>query len=429
MNAGFLLSEDCKTLYVRPPLKGQSTLSAVATTSSVQQCPSMANLSDAANQAAINISKLQHQETDALDKGNIALLGQLGQIAPGLKTQLDSLNTTLGPYALIEAGTASMLLSVPYSQLIAAYAALNPTLAIQRLPIKGGFLTVNLQVPDPADPTGSVASTRSATLSVRPIGTTSGSTLNAGMSDFNIASPDGTQTINFGDSASGQIRFSMFGICPFYDKTSSTLMKYDFSKRGSSLGAYLGATYTYFYPVQTKGSYTITFDADYIANICQKIAETHNGDISATALAADIFDVNGTQAFKITLTQDLLNSLPSSEDLLNKCKADVTNSFVNDLLSKFGDVTKNDPIPDVDAKLTGFRDEARSARHCHSSGFLGLGNSCSDDVYTVRVPINTLKDRAKQVLGNLALRYSVQEVKLTTVILIGTEGFDVVLEP
>lgn len=429
LNIGYLLSEDCKTIYVLPPLHGLARLTAISTTASVAQCAGIASVTEAANQAARNLSSLQAKVGAAMDRGDTALVNTLMPLEPAFRASFTGTNDVLAPFASIEGATASILLTTPYSKLLSKYSNLNPDLTVQKLPIKGGYLTVNVKIPDPLDPFNATAAVRSATLEVKSIGTVAGGAINKGLSDFNIVSPDGTSTINFSDSSTGQIRLSLFGVCPFYDSSKKVLIDYDFTKRGASLLAYMGATYTYYYPVQTKGRYKLKYDVDVIAEICQRLVETKTGEISATALAANIFELNGTQAFTVELEQDLLNSLPNSADLLTKFKSDVTNSFVSDMLSKFADVTKTQPIPDVDAKLPGFKDEVRSARHCRSSGFLGLGRSCSDDVYTVRVPVTSVKDRAKQVSGDLLLRYSQEAVQITTVIMTGSAGFDVVLSP
>lgn len=434
LDAGYTVSSDCSVIYVHPPVKGLSRLTAIATTASVSQCPGIKDIMDAGNIAARNTKVAQTKAGEALQKGDLSMVTTLQVLANGFKTQFDQINDTLSPFAKIESATSSVLLSIPYAKLLASYSELNPKKNIQKLPIKGGYLTVSVKVPDALDPFGAEAATRSATLEVKALGVVggaagTGNALNKGIGDFNVVSPDGTATINFGDSSSGQVRLSLFGVCPFYDEAKKMLVSFDFGKRDTSILAYLAATYTYYYPVQTRGAYRITYSADVLADIVQKLVETKTGDISAMALAANIFDVNGTEAFNIIVEQDLLNSIGDTGDLLTKFKADLTNSFVNDVLSKFADVTKNQAIPDVDSNLTGFTNEVRTARHCRSSGFLGLGRSCSDNVYTVKVPISTVKERVKEVLGELHLRYSVSAVKLTTVIMTGTTGFDVVLEP
>lgn len=420
LDAGVLLGADCKTIYIMPPRVGSVDLSAVAPSANVSQCPAVFNANRSVNLAEEAKLTAVKNFNDALTAKDAAAVLQWEAIARNADALATQLAQSLDKYALIEGATSAVLMKIQYNELVKAYEAVNDkSLSFQRMPIKAGFMTYKSVVMDPLNQIA-IQRSRSAALEVLVAGIQDKS-----LGDFNITTPDGQSTISFSDSAGGSIRLSLAGACPFYDDTKKKFEPRDFTSSQVDVRGHLAATYSYFYPVQTKGSYRVTFNAEVLGDMIKKLVETRNGDVSASVLAEDLMDIEATEAFKIEINQDLNNSLPNEAAIGDRFKAAIATSFVHDLLSKLSSVTKQEDIPDINVNFTGFRDQAQRARHCKRGGFLGLGRSCSDYVYTIKVPAEQVKTRVREVSVDLSARYSSEAVQISTVVFPGTTGFAV----
>lgn len=420
LDAGVLFSQDCSTVYVMPPKAGAIDLSAVAPAANITQCPAVFDANDSVNLAEAAKKLAQQKALKAVENGDQAEYLKYANIAKNADAMAAQLAASLEKYSLVEGATTAVLLKLQYNELVSAYQAKNGTnVNFQRLPIKAGFLSFKSQILDPLNLVA-VQKSRAATLEVTIAGIQDKS-----LKDFNVVTPDGQETIIFGDSAGGAIRLSLNGACPFYDPDQHRLVPRDFTNPQTDMRGYIAATYSYFYPIQTKGSYKITFDTDAVGDMVKKLVEEHNGDVSASVMAEDLMDIRTTQAFKIELTQDLNNSLPNEATLNDRFQAALATSFVADLLSKLGTITKQEDIPDINVNFTGFRDQVQTARHCSRGGFLNLSNSCSDYVYTIKVPAEQIKERVKAVCVDLHARYSMEGTQVNTVVFSGTTGFTI----
>lgn len=422
MDGGFHFSQDCSTLYVNPPATGTTTLTGMVVSANISSCPSVDNVNQELFEATEFAAELRRQAEGELAQGDRDAAASLVQVYVSLLEAVESLTATRTELTRPEGLQANMLLQLKWSDLVDEYTRLNSSnYSVQPLPLDGGFITYNdLTNAEAAILTEGAQAPTALEIEIPGLNLSE-------LEDFNIIAPPQDNAVIFGNSLMGFVRMSLAGACPFYNVETGTVSP--ITEAGNPAGANLVANFTYFYRVGTEASYKLTFDAAAIGDIVLREVQSRNGNISAQVLSEEIFNIQQTETFKIDIF-DPGNTL-NTDQLRQGFMTRVRESFAHDLLSKFAEVTSvaELPVDQSGLELTGVEEETRTQRHCRRGGFLGLSQRCSNHVYTVKVPIDQVKERVRQIIADdFSVRYSEEGRQVSSILNHGSAGMVVTAE-
>ena len=422
IDGGVRFSQDCSTLYVNPPASGTSKLTGMVVSANISSCPAVENVNQELNKVTKFAETVRIQAYEAFNNKDFDTFDRLDQTYDSLLTAVVSLNTTRTELARPEGLQANVLLQLSWEDLVKEYRHLNSLdYFVQPLPIVASFITFNdVRSEEAAILTEAGQSPTALEIDIPGLQL-------SGLEDFNIIAPPQENALVFGNSLSGFVRMSLVGACPFYNSETGAVSP--INPDGEPAGASLVANFTYFYRVGIEATYKLTFEAEAVGDIVLREVQSRNGIISAQALSEELFNMGQSNAFSIYIYDP--TNLLHNDQLEEGFRARVRESFAHDLLSKFAEVTAVTELPaDQSAlKLTGHREETRTQRHCRRAGLFGLFKSCSDHVYTVKIPVEQVKERVRRIIADdLSVRYSEEGRQVSSILEGGTAGLIVVAE-
>jgi len=219
-----------------------------------------------------------------------------------LQDKLFNLNTTVtqlyNQYVRLSGFVASLTYSTGWAQAVAAFAAVNPSKSVVRIPIKKprisasaigmqGFSTDTPAILAFAIP--GVVSGQTIDLMAQPTGTEEFPSLTSEL-DPNVQYND-----VFGDSVGAQINVSLMGACPFYPNGLSGGLVGDINDLTAEVA--LNAFYTY--DLQVRRGYQATYNMSEWVSRVEKVVKK-GGFFSSSTLRTVVEDANSSDWFSIT---------------------------------------------------------------------------------------------------------------------------------
>lgn len=284
-DGGYLTSEDCKTLYVKPPSIGVIEEASVRETLFASLCGPIRSLVGMVNDVFKYRVENENKNNNLLEKISSTrdeeernqLFEELQKTTANISYALKILNRMKQDIKNISSGdvaaTYSANISLDWTRWVQAYAKSNPGLTVVPLPISVGLLSAKLvdstPLTSPRDGQGLFE-----TIEAKPIidSRVSGLKLRELTKDLSLPFPDfvagykGDATL-MGQSASLQLEMSSFGYCALDSLENNN----------QTVFTYMAPTYTYFYPVQTKATYKIEINTGKFKETIKSLLKNSSG--------------------------------------------------------------------------------------------------------------------------------------------------------
>lgn len=267
LDAGFVPSEDCSHIYVLPPRFGVFEAQPIQfSVISKNACPGIASAIQGFTPPAGSDYQAQLQAAAQLESYKAAIKMAL----PGVEA-----------YAAASA-------SLDWNGLVRAYKSSNPGRGIQFLamPIRAGVLSMG-------SATKHVGTLKEFENELHSVRVSSYQPPAAGGSDsfeplptYLAITEDDASSFIMGQSVGLEVRFGILGACRLNDASRA--------EDG------LSGTYTYVYPVQSKGLVRYEFNKDVLVPVIRKYIQDHKESFSTQELSDEI---KGKQAFNIVINE------------------------------------------------------------------------------------------------------------------------------
>lgn len=437
------VNRECTTIYVKPPVSGRIELESMVDAGNTYRCEeyetelrTLRNIADGKSTWSAVVS---NQDSTAAEVANAtARMNVLNPMAVSQATYIQTF------YEGIDGATATAHLFMDWESDIEGFIDQNKGrlqgIQVTALPVVGSYLSYVSR--NYAVPVGSDAAPQFAKFigifpdgvqiaGLRSISEVLDDSTNATRLSPLIGTPANlTNTIPFGSGAAAQIHMTLIGTCPFYDKQTNRFKSAVFettSPQGSPL-AYLAATYTYFYPVQTEGHITINIDVDQVVNIVSKRIDSATGNVNATAIVEDMMDIQGPGTGLLVIVDNPPGSSFTPQQI-SEMKMEALSTLTHGILSRLGTIVQSDELPDVKFETKPVIEETRLSRHCGRSGFLGLSRKCSTHTYKVQVPQSVRETRIRQVTTNIKTSFTNKLIQFDTFLMFDTSTFSIKYDP
>lgn len=437
------VNRECTTIYVKPPLKGRIELESMVDAGNTHRCEEyyteLKTLGDIANGRNNWLAVVNDPNSNAAQVADAST--RLGILEPMSVSQNTNVATFFDG---IDGSTATAQLYLDWESDIEDFIEQNDDrldgIQVTSLPVVGSYLSYvsrSYGVPVGSDtapqfakfigvfPNGiKVAGLRSISEVLAE------SDAGARISPL-IGTPASlTDSIPFGSGAAAQIHMTLIGTCPFFDIETDRFKQAVFEAddpQGSPL-AYLAATYTYFYPVQTEGSIRIELNVDQAVNIVSSRIDRATGNVNATAIVEDMMDVQGPGT-GLNVIVDNPPGVTFTQDQIDEMKMEALSTLTHGILSRLGTIVQSDELPELKFQTKPVIEETRLSRHCGRSGFLGLSRSCSTHTYKVQVPQSVREQRTREVITNIKTSFTNELIQFDTFLIFDTSTFSVEYDP
>jgi hypothetical protein len=304
--AGVYLSQDCRTAYVLPPLKGSFQIAGMTVNENLRMCPAVESYMQVVSDQAARIQKISAalraasgaDEGDSGDDGSVLFPGKPkpapanGEETTDLLARLKEaedifreVHETMKDYWQVEGSVGQGVMSAEQMALVDAYQKRNPGLRFLPMPISAAGLhfvrrvggtdslpvVLNFTVPGAAIPGD---------------GTTGGT---------------GEGSVMFGGILSGQLTLSLLGACPYYDVGSGRMKTQKLD--GRSLAPYFTANVAYTYNLAAGRAYTASYN---LASFFRRLQtqQSSGGFFSTSTVSRLIVEKNSTDWFRFTSHSD-----------------------------------------------------------------------------------------------------------------------------
>lgn len=437
-----LISEDCKTIYVKPPNFGKLVLDSIAGAGSLFRCDewnselqTLKNFSDA--KVALSdqyLAAIKNQrpltESDAIK-----------QRADQLDNSVTTLRTNLRTFfEKIDGANATGLLTIPWEGQIEDFSALNKErltgIQVSALPTVGGYLSFVGKQYSPVPSTGQYTFQHEfpGIFSVDVAGLESifevlaTSDVTSRLSPL-IGNPRGeADTVAFESGAAASIHLSLIGACQFYDTRSRQFKATVFSDPATSPLAFVTATYTYFFPMASEGSVTITLDVEKTAELIMSRIDTATGDVNAEAVVEDMMKVEGPgTSLSVKVSHSVVN--PFTPEQVTALKQEALSTLTHGILSRLGTLIGTTNLEELKFATKPVMEESRLKHHCGRSGFLGLSRKCSTHTYKVQIEQSVREKGVRRAVADIQASFSNELITFDHFLNFGSVPFRVSYEP
>ena len=337
VDAGFVASEDCSYIYVLPPNSGSFATRPIQLSGLAQDvCPAF-------NDAKKSIlTSVDHHDSGAMTRA-------LGKV----KNMQETLATDFTGTQAWAVGSASL----DWNGLIRAYQQANPQLGSQfvAMPVRLGMLSMAAAAPaDPMVDDGDDQLLRVRVSSFHPPDNQRNDTEGLLPSYLSYISQDKSSFL-MGQAVGLELDFGIVGACGL---TATA--------RASDA---LSGTYTYVYPIQSKGLVRFEFDRGNVTSIVRQYIGNQRNGFSAQGL---IDQLRTAHAFNIIINEGAFSDAKLTQTI---------NEFKDDLLAKATDIMLNQLATESAISLktaTWTTTQSHSSTECH--GFLFF-KSCDTRVW------------------------------------------------
>lgn len=339
--SGVFFDASCKTAYVLPPVEGDVSLSSIAPSGNLMECGALdlrrttveriARKIDqlwseldtmkqppGAPEAAFGSGPFSEQEASSESgelEGEIEKMKFVEEKTRELDKLKKSLREILADYAKVEGATAQLNFKIGMSELIQSYQSLNQSIRFERMPLEIARMSF-------ASRSGTEAAQMPAVLSVKVPGLDS---LQVGNEELDpkgerIEKTTGDESIRspiFGDALSGQIRLSLPGACPFYNKSRKKMVA---ELSGRDLAAYVDANVQYSYFLQAFRKYKASYNLASLVKRIQK-QSTSGGWFTTKSANSLIIEKDSSDWFILKPESD--DARFQYEDIAKELKSDL----------------------------------------------------------------------------------------------------------
>lgn len=366
LDAGFVPSEDCSYIYILPPKTGIFETQAIQAPSTTQiACTHI-------NQAIEGLMTVN--ATPGTPEYNTATLRALGL----LRNYQNTVKETFTAPAAYASGSASF----DWNGLIRAYQDANPGLKwgsqFIAMPIRAGVLSMASARSVP----GSLGEFENELYSVRvssylpPAGNASTASTDSAPLYLSFLEGDRSSFI-MGQSVGLEVRYGMLAACGLSENAQASQS--------------LSGTYTYVYPVQSKGLVRYEFNKDKLIPMIQNFINSRRDSFTTEDLLKLIKD---TQAFNIVINEGAF-----SDTRINNQIED----FKDDLTAKAGEIMLSLLANQSSISLkasTWIETNTHSQKKCHGAWFL---KKCSTHVWVTKTSHVNWEQFANDLSQNLSV--------------------------
>lgn len=260
IDAGYIPSEDCRFIYVLPPSKGIfEAYQPVYTNAAAEECGYIQDTLAQMRKPAVPESDPRYRQAQM----------QAAQEVANFRNLITDMYT--GPHAVVSASA-----SLQWNQLIRAYQRANPLSVSQfiAMPVRVGALSMA-----GADARiGTLGEFENELYSVevsRYVPPASSATLDTNEAPLYLSFlREDKSSVLMGQSVGMQLRLGMFQACQL--------------RRAPQPEQYLSGTYTYVFPIQTKGYVTFKFEKELLTNEIRKFIEERRDAFTTDDLLAHV---------------------------------------------------------------------------------------------------------------------------------------------
>lgn len=386
IDSGYQTSEDCKTVYVLPPVEGVIKFGMVSPTWDVMFCPVIEGIEKSITK---KMERKKNQEWSEEESRNIS------KEISALKRELDKF---AGNQTVMQVAASAQL---QWSRIQNAYEKANQgkSLTIRKMPIVAGIFSTGIYQIDNYDMeslTGGVNKLR-----VHGLGLPSDEDVTGTFSDMpfpeylkKLAQPEDAINVFMNEGVGMDLLLNLKGACAFNKNSSYAL----------------AGTYTYFYPVQTKSMFQVIIDDAKLQNDIYQLIKAGNKSISTESLLGM---VDKSKSVSISQNEGI-NPGQGDVEQLSKYKDDLVKIVLENILSVIS--SKRESVLDNASYI---EDEKRSERRCKRRLF--RHSSCHTTYYTVQVTkINW--DSVRAQLDSLIGNQNAQADSYKTFYLMGTSA-------
>lgn len=334
-DAGFVPSEDCSYIYILPPKTGVFETSAVQFFTVAQQACTDINTTFK-NLMTVNA-------TPGTPEYNSASLRALSSV----RNYQDLIKEMFTGSAATASGSASF----DWNGLIRAYQAANPALARRSqfiaMPIRAGVLSVA----NARTVRGSLGEFENEFYSVEPTGYVSPNTSDEGPTTDRVPLylsflQNDPASVIMGQSVGLKVNFSMLGACGL--------------KSDSDASQFLSGTYTYVYPVQSKGLVKYEFDKDTLIPLIRNFIASRGDSFTTDDLVKVIRE---NHAFNIIINEGAFSDTRINQQI-EEYRADLGAKATELMLN----ILANQSAISMKAS-TWIESTTHSQRECHGAWF------------------------------------------------------------
>lgn len=355
LDSGYLVSEDCNTIYVKPPIKGKIEDQVISETQLAELCGMYNNIIMAANDFfqyetennrkrqslsdIISNTKNQKERDEAMEKliavndmikFSIREINEFGEFLKNHNGQSDVAATLTGNLVLNSA------------DLIEAYKRVNQNKNVVRMPISIGIIDAKLVAPDSMKNDQGMSIYEK--LNVKPVVSSriGGLKLSDIMDDLDSPDqkkyfPDYIKNLSgnahlMGKMSSVSLVLNNFGYCVMKDSNKKTSEE----KISDSLNTYLAPTYTYFYPVQTKATYNLEINVEGTFNIIENLIKTKGSTITSNDIrkAIEEYTQNQAPAVSVSTNPGLFGSGEEAENMRKDYEVAMKNMIIDQIMAR-----------------------------------------------------------------------------------------------
>jgi hypothetical protein len=304
-DSGTIPSEDCRIVYVLPPVTGAINFNSVTEFWDTKLCSLIDNLYE-------NI--LNHQK--AIATGNLSP-EQIQKISSEVAAANQSIDTLANGNTV--AATVAGSVHLRWSRLVNAYKELNPNIDVRRMPIIAGVFSTRVQEVDEFGLQGVAGGV--VRMSVYGLGLPNENDYdginNMPFPDYlkKLTKEKGSVNVLMGEGMGFDMQLNLKGACAFQANSRYAL----------------AGTYTYFYPVQTKSLYRVVPNSILLkADILKAINARGTNVITTEELYEKVKDSNSVT---VELNEGIFDGQAEAARLEKDYKEDLIKLVLSDVLS------------------------------------------------------------------------------------------------
>ncbi len=359
IDAGYLASEDCKTIYVLPPVEGRFRFGHASSTWDVKLCPLVNRSLDLVGE---HVKKIETANFEEARKLNIEA------------RELSAAVNSIGGDRVVSLVAGSAQLG--WERIVQAYKTLNPNTDVRRLPIATGIFSTSTYAESDlslSQPVGGVRKVEVHGLKLPP---EMSSSENMAVPEYIKKIPErpGSVNILMGEGLGFNIYLTLAGACSLQPDARHPI----------------AGTYTYFYPVQTKSFFRVALDENLLEREIMEMAASKNGAVNVDELYNK---VSQSKSVEIVLNNGMIDNNEEVKRLEVEYKEDLTKFAIENVLAIVGSEMKS-----MVERATYIEKEARYQRVCKRR-FL-RSKKCHTNTYYVEVK-KIDWNNLKQQLGSL----------------------------
>jgi hypothetical protein len=317
IDAGYIASESCKFIYIKPPQLGRMNFNSILNTKTQQCIQYKRSLEFIDNDEKVLLAQYRGQPQKMLE------------IITAYQKMRDELEE-IGGATDIAASWITGTIDLGWSRLVEAYQKINPNTQVRPLPISLGLLntfTVSLNDQMSRIMTSGaqdIVVMREADGFELPENITEDPAFPFPKLISKLSFENKNKPILMGQAMNMNLMLNFKGTCALYDKSGNL---------EQNPANFLGGTYTYFYPIQSSAVLNVRFSKSKLINDITSFIDKNRRPISVDDIAPI---VKNSKSLVVEINEGAFPGNVSGLTKIEEFKDEVLNYAINNILAEAG---------------------------------------------------------------------------------------------